>query len=58
LPWREGGRRDRYPKPELVTVGHEHERRAVRLAADREDAESASEERMAWVRYLDFLLRP
>jgi hypothetical protein len=55
LAWREGGRRDRDAKPELVTIGYEHDGHAVRLAADRQDGESASEEGMGRVRYLDFL---
>jgi hypothetical protein len=58
LAWREGGRRDRDTKPKLVAIGHEHERRAMRLAADRQDRESASEERMGRVCYLDLLREP
>jgi hypothetical protein len=42
-------------KPELVTIGYEHDRHTVRLAADRQDGESASEEGMGRVRYLGLL---
>ena len=42
-------------EPHRVAIGDEHERGATRLSADREDGESAAEERMGRVGYLDLV---
>ena len=53
----QAGRGDGDPEPHRAPVGHEHERGAARISAYREDGETAAEEGMGRVGYLDLSKR-
>jgi len=55
LARRQAGRGDGDAEPHRVAIGDEHDCGPTRLTTDREDGESASEEGMGGIRYLDRL---